>query len=71
MIVDFMGGTQAQQTINRQLNTKLDRIAKMLSVVIERMDGGRARQEDDQQDSQGVEGHRFRKDEGAPLQESS
>ena len=33
-----MGGTQTQQTINRQLNTKLDRIAKMLSVVIERMD---------------------------------
>ena len=33
-----MGGIQAQQTINRQLNTKLDRIAKMLSVVIERMD---------------------------------
>ncbi len=24
--------------INRQLNTKLDRIAKMLSVVLERMD---------------------------------
>ena len=38
MIVDSMGGTQAQQTINRQLNTKLDRIAKMLSVVLERMD---------------------------------
>ena len=33
-----MGGTQTQQAINRQLNTKLDRIAKMLSVVIERMD---------------------------------
>ncbi len=33
-----MGGTQTQQMINRQLNTKLDRIAKMLSVVIERMD---------------------------------
>ncbi len=33
-----MGGTQTQQMINRQLNTKLDRIAKMLSVVLERMD---------------------------------
>ena len=33
-----MGGTQMQQMINRQLNTKLDRIAKMLSVVLERMD---------------------------------
>ncbi len=34
----IMGGTQTQQTINKQLNAKLDRIAKMLSVVIERMD---------------------------------
>ena len=33
-----MGSTQTQQTINRQLNMKLDRIAKMLSIVIERMD---------------------------------
>jgi hypothetical protein len=33
-----MGGTRTQQMINKQLNAKLDRIAKMLSVVIERMD---------------------------------
>ena len=33
-----MSGTQTQQMMNRQLNTKLDRIAKMLSVVLERMD---------------------------------
>ncbi len=33
-----MGSIQTQQTINRQLNMKLDRIAKMLSIVIERMD---------------------------------
>ena len=38
IIVDFMGGTRTQQMINKQLNAKLDRIAKMLSVVIERMD---------------------------------
>ncbi len=29
---------QKQQTINRQLNTKLDRITKMLTLVLERMD---------------------------------
>ena len=38
LLLIYMGGTQTQQTINRQLNTKLDRIAKMLSIVIERMD---------------------------------
>lgn len=38
LLLMIMGGTQTQQTINKQLNAKLDRIAKMLSVVIERMD---------------------------------
>jgi hypothetical protein len=33
-----MGGIQTQQTTNRQLSAKLDKIAKMLSIVIERMD---------------------------------
>ena len=32
-----MGGIQMQQTINKQLNTELDRIVKMLSVVPEWM----------------------------------
>lgn len=38
LLLIYMGGIQTQQTINRQLNAKLDRIAKMLSIVIERMD---------------------------------
>ncbi len=33
-----MGDIQTQQTTNRQLSAKLDKIAKMLSIVIERMD---------------------------------
>lgn len=33
-----MGSIETRQSINRQLNAKLDRIAKMLSIVIERMD---------------------------------
>ena len=33
-----MGGTQTQQITNKQLNMKLDKIAKMLSAILERMD---------------------------------
>ena len=33
-----MDAMQTQQAINKQFNAKLDRIAKMLSIVIERMD---------------------------------
>lgn len=29
---------QTQQMLERQINTKLDRIAKMLSIVLEKMD---------------------------------
>ena len=29
---------QTQQLINKQLNTKLDKITKMLTIVLERMD---------------------------------
>ena len=33
-----MAEVQTQQMVTRQLNTKLDRIEKMLSIVIKRMD---------------------------------
>jgi hypothetical protein len=33
-----MKDMQTQQMLERQINTKLDRIAKMLSIVLEKMD---------------------------------
>lgn len=33
-----MAGAQTQQMINRKLNTKLDKITKMLGTVLEKMD---------------------------------